>query len=216
MRLGCFGCFALAVVVLGILVVAGGVLFLSTNILATPDIRPVPYSKADGYAAQQKLYEVYLRQSGRSSRKDPIVLTEREANAFLSQHLSEVSGMPVTPLNLRFEQGQFLAQGRMALRYLFQGPPFAYVASYVPPRRLDQPVWVTVRGRIDIENGGAQGAKRYGNVSVTELVLGRQPINGFLLYVMMGPSGAGLFRWPVPAVVEAVQFESGEALIRTR
>jgi hypothetical protein len=33
---------------------------------------------------------------------------------------------------------------------------------------------------------------------------------------MMGPSGAGLFRWPVPGVVDSLQIEEGHAIIRTR
>src|SRR6266849_119982 len=98
MRLGCVGCFLLIVVVLVIAVLVGAILFLSVNIFGTPDVRPVSYSREDGYSAQQKLFEVALRQSGRSSRKDPIVLSEREANAFLSRHLAEGVGVPVSPL----------------------------------------------------------------------------------------------------------------------
>ncbi len=212
MRLGCFGCFVLVIVVLAVLVLAGGILFLSANIFRSPDVRPVSFSRGDGYSAQQKLYEVELRQSGRSSRKDPIILTEREANAFLSRHLAEAAGIPLSPLVVRFDKGQFFAQGQTALRNILQGPPFGYLLPYIPDKRLDQPVWITVRGRISVEGG----ATRYGTVTLTELILGRQPVHSYLLYVMMGPSGAGLFHWPVPAAVESVQMEEGQAIIRTR
>ncbi len=215
MRLGCFGCFFLIIAILVILLLAGGVIFLSVNIFGTPDVRPTSFSKGDGYSAQQKLYEVVLRQSGRSSRKDPIVLSQREANAFLSRHLAEAAGVPLSSLILRFEKGQVFAQGQTPLRNLFQGPPFAQLLPYIPDKRLDQPVWVTVRARLSVEVS-AGGASRYGSVSVTELELGRQPVSSFLLYLMMGPSGAGLFRWPVPGVVESIQIEDGQAIIRTQ
>ena len=215
MKLGCFGCFALVVLVLAVLVVTGGVLFVSANILRSPDVRPVSFSRADGYAAQQKLYELVLRQAGRSSRKDPITLTEREVNAFLSRHLAEAAGVPLSPLTVRLDGDHLSAQGQTALRTLFQGPPFAYLLPYIPDKRLDQPVWVSVRARISID-AAAGAATGYGTVTVTEFVLGRQPINSFLLYVMLGPSGAGLFRWPVPGVVESIRIQSGQAIIRTR
>jgi len=215
MKLGCFGCFALVVLVLAVLVVTGGVLFLSVNILRSPDVQPVSFSRADGYAAQQKLYELVLRQAGRSGRRDPITLTEREVNAFLSRHLAEVAGVPLSPLTVRLDEDHLFAQGQTALRNLFQGPPFAYLLPYIPDRRLDQPVWVSVRARISID-AAAGAATGYGTVTVTEFVLGRQPLNSFLLYVMLGPSGAGLFRWPVPGVVESIRIQSGQAIIRTR
>src|SRR6266478_7219519 len=150
MKLGCFGCFALVVLVLAVLVVTGGVLFLSANILRSPDVRPVPFSRADGYAARQKLYEVVLRQAGRSSRKDPITLTEPEVNAFLSRHLAEVAGVPLSPLTVRFDKDHFFAQGRTPLRNLFKGPPFAYLIPYIPDKRLDQPVRVSIGAQISI------------------------------------------------------------------
>ncbi len=215
MRLGCVGCFLVIVVVLAAIVVVGGVLFLSSNIFGTPDLRPVSYSKADGYAAQQKLYEIAQRQAGRSSRKDPVVLSEREVNAFLAHHLTEVAGVSVASLTVKLSKGQFFAQGQTTLRYLLSAPAFSYIFRYMPESRLNQPVWVTVRGRLSIEDG-AGGNSRNGSVAVTELVLGRQPLHSLLLYGVLGPSGGGLFRWPVPRVVESVQLEEGQAIIHTR
>ena len=215
MRLGCFGCFFLVIAVLAALVVVGGVLFLSANIFGTADTRPVTFSKADGYSAQQKLYELALRQSGGSSRRDAIVLNEREINAFLARHLAEVAGIPMSPLTVRFEKGQLYAQGQTPLRSLFRGPPFAQLLHYLPDKRLDHPVWVTVRARISVE-GPEGGANRYGTVHVIQFELGRQLLSSFLLYVMMGPSGAGLFRWPVPGVVENIQIGEGQAIVTTR
>jgi len=213
-RLGCFGCFFVVIGVLALVVVVGGAVFLSLNLFGAPEVRSVAFSKGDGYSAQQKLYEVVLRQAGRSSRKDPIVLHEREANAFLSRHLIESAGIPFSPLVVHFEKGALFAQGQTPLRNLFQGPPFAQIIPYVPDSRLNQPVWVTIRAKIDVEPGISN--TKHGTVSVTQFELGRQHVGSFLLYAMMGPSGAGLFRWQVPSNVEGVQIEEGQLIIRTR
>ena len=214
MRFGCCGCLALIIVILVIIMIAAGAVFLSANIFGTPDLRPVAFSKSDGYAAQQKLYEVFLRQSGRSGRKDPISLNEREVNAFLSRHLAESAHIPLSPMSVRLETGQMVVQGQTSLRNLFQGPPFAQIVSYIRDKRLDQPVWVTVRGRIELD--ASLGGTRHGAMSISEFALGRQPLSSFLLNVMLGPSGAGVLRWPVPAVVDSIQIEPGQAIIRTR
>jgi hypothetical protein len=213
MRLGCIGCFVLVLIVLTGVVVAGGVLFLSTNIVGTPDVKPVAYSRADGHSAQQKLFEISQRQSGRSTRKDPIVLSEKEANAFIANHLSEVAGIPLSPLAIKFSKGQFWAQGQTPLRNLFLGPPLSYLLRYIPDNRLGMPVWVTVRGRVRLEDSGSS---RQGVITLTELSLGRQPLHSFLLYLVMGPSGSGLFRWSVPRTVDSIQLEDGQAIIHTR
>ena len=214
MKVGCVGCFFLTVAVLTCLVVVGGMVFLSANIFTAPDVRPVSFSKGDGFAAQNKLYEIVQRQSKHSSRRDAITLTEREANAFLSRHL-EMSGIPMSPLIVRFENGQFFAQGQTPLRGLLKGPPFAQLLPYLPDSRLDRPVWITVRARVSVE-AGASGATRYASVDVTRFELGRQLLSSFLLYVMMGPSGAGLFHWPIPGVVENIQISDGQLAITTR
>jgi hypothetical protein len=215
MKLGCFGCLFMIVAILVIIVVILGVVFLSTNLLSTPEVRPVPFSKGDGYATQQKLYEVVLRQSGRSSRHDPIVITEPEANAFLARHLDQ-AGLPLAPIVVRFAKGQLMAQGQTALRNLFKGPPFAQILPYISDKRLDQPIWVTVHARIRIEGGFGAGSGRYGNVEVIDFVLGTQPLGSFLLSILMGPSGGGLLHWQVPSVVEDVLIRDGQLVITTR
>lgn len=212
MKLGCFGCLALIVAILVIVVVGLGIIFLSTNIFSTPDVRPVPFTKNDGYAAQKKLFEVASRQSGRSSRRDPILITEAEANAFLSRHL-EQSGLPLSPIVVRFTKGEILAQGQTAFRNLLKGPPFAQIAPYLSMRRLDEPAWVAVRGRIKIEG---TGNSRHGSVEVTQFALGKQQLGSILLLLLMGPSGGGLLQWPVPAVVDEVRVGEGQLTITTR
>jgi len=76
-------------------------------------------------------------------------------------------------------------------------------------------VWITVRARISLEAGSA-GTSQYASVDVTRFELGRQLLSSFLLHVMLGPSGGGLFRWPIPAVVDSIQIGDGQLTIRTR
>src|SRR5436853_1081898 len=78
MRLGCVGCLlvVLALVIFG--VAAAGAVFFSVNIFDEPEVQIQPFTTADGYRAQQKLYEIVLRESERSGRADPITFTERE------------------------------------------------------------------------------------------------------------------------------------------
>lgn len=217
MRLGCFGCLGLILLVLVVAVAIAGVVFLSGNILEPPEVRPSGrVTRADGYSAQQKLYEVVLRQSGRSARQDPVVLTEPEVNAFLSNHLAESVGLPLNPLSVRFARGQIEVQGQTSLRNLLQGPPLAQLIPYLPERRLEQPVWVTVRGRIVIEPAPPSSTRGYGRVELREFALGKQPLGTWLLTLMLGSTGSRLFRWQVPAVVEEIQLEDGRAVIRTR
>ena len=209
---GCFGCVAVIVAILVIAVVGLGVIFLSTNIFGPPEVKPVSFTKNDGYAAQQKLFEVASRQFGRSSRRDPLVITEPEANAFLSRHLDQ-SGLPLSPIVVRFAKGEIVVQGQTAFRNLLKGPPFAQIAPYLSTRRLDEPVWVTVQGRIKIEG---TGNNRHGSVEVTQFALGKQPLGSILLLLLMGPSGGGLLQWPVPAVVDDVRVGEGQLSIITR
>src|SRR5262245_58376440 len=148
MRLGCVGCGLLLAVVFALGIAVAGALFLSVNLFLEPDVQPVAFTRGDGYSAQNKLLELVLRQSGRSSRAGPVVLTDREANRFLSNHLEQAAGLRLSPIVVRFSQGQVLIQGQTPLRSLLQGPPFPQILPYFPDRRLDQRVWVTARGRI--------------------------------------------------------------------
>ena len=213
-RLGCFGCFVLVVGGLALVVLAGGAVFLSSNIFGTPEVPPVAFSRSDGYSAQQKLFEIVQRQAGHSSRKDPISLTEAEANAFLSRHLDEGT-VPLSPVVVRFKGDQFVVRGQTALRNLIQSPPFSWALPYLTSRYLNQPVWVSVEGRITIAGRG-ESTGRSADVTVSDFALGRQPISPFLLYALMGPSGGGLFHFRVPGVIESVEIQGGRAVIRTR
>jgi hypothetical protein len=213
-RLGCFGCAILVVVGLIVVAVVAVAIFLSTGVVGAPEVRSVPFTKNDGYAAQQKLFEITRRQSGASKRKEPLVLTEAEATAFLSRHMAEDTHIPLSSTTVHFEKGQILLQGQTSVRKLLQAPGFAQLLSYLPGDRLDQPVWVTVRGRIAIQAGA--GTTPHAIVSVTQFDLGRQPIPSALLSSILGRFGPDPLRWPVPSIVTGVDIEEGRALIQTR
>jgi hypothetical protein len=212
MKLGCFGCLLLVVTLLVLVVVVLGVVFLSTNIFDAPKIAPPSFSRNDGYSAQQKLYEVASRQAGRSTRRDPIVLTQGEVNAFLSKHLDQ-AGLPLSPLAVRFTKGQLVAQGRTTFRHLLKGPPLAQLSPYITDKRLDEPVWVTVQGDVKVSG---TGSARRGSLEVSQFALGTQHLGSMLLYLLLGPSGGGLLQWPVPAVVDEVRIGDGQLFIVTK
>jgi hypothetical protein len=216
MRLGCLGCLVLIVAILIVVVAAAGFVFLSGNMGTPPDVQPTRFTRADGYSAQRKLYELVLRESGRSTRTDPVILSEAEVNAFLANHLAEAADLPFSPLIVRFESGQLELRGQTLLRNLLQGPPFPQLMPYLPAARLDQTVWVTVRGRFVIDHPRTKGGRGYARVEVTEFALGKQPVGRWLLWLMLGPTGSKLLRFQVPSVVDSVQIDERRAVIRTQ
>jgi hypothetical protein len=87
---------------------------------------------------------------------------------------------------------------------------------HIPAERLDQPVWVTVRGRFVIEHPRAKTGRAYARVDITEFALGKQPVGKWLLWLMLGQTGSKLLRFQVPAVVDSVQIDERRAIIRTQ
>ena len=216
MRVGCVGCLLVILVAVIFGVAVAGALFFSANIFEELEIQPTPFTSSDGYRAQQKLYEIVLRDSQRSSRKDPISLTEREINAFLSRHLADSANLQFSPLSVLLLSDNTLEfRGRTELRNLMQGFPFAQIATLLPAGRLDRPVWVRVRGRLSAERGKVRREREYASFEVTEFALGAQPMNAWLLKLMLGQRAVTLFRWQVPTVIEKLSVEEGRLVIRT-
>lgn len=216
MRLGCIGC---AVVVMGlifVLVVSGGFLFLSGNILEEPKFESLDWSRGDASGARAKLDEIILRDVGQSGRQDPVNLNEREVNALVARYLAETAGLRFDPFAVKLLQGQFLLQGRTAIRNLLQGPPFAQLAPSLPAAQLNRPIWISARGYIAIEPGTQGGKPGRARVVLTEFELGKQPIGSWPFTIVMGPTGLGLLRWPVPGVLRDVEIEDRRVVVRTR
>ena len=216
MRLGCVGCLLVILVMVIFGVAAAGAIFFSANIFDEPEVRIQPFTTADGYRAQQKLYEIVLRDSERSCRTDPVVFTERELNAFLSRHLIDAAGLSFSPISVVLLPDNSLEfRGRTALRNLMRGIPFAQLAPYLPHGRADQTVWVRVRGQIKLERGTVRRDRQFGRFEVTEFALGTQPIGPWVLTFMLGQAGQRVFRFPVPTVVQNVGVDDGRLVIQT-
>ena len=216
MKLGCSGCLILMVALTFFAVLAGGFFFLSGNIFEEPHFEVLDWSRADASAARYKLSEIIQRDTGQSGRKDPIVLSEREINALLARHLSETAGLRFDPFATRLTQGQFLLQGRTVLRSLMQGPPFAQLAAALPPAQVDRPIWLSVRGYIELQPGEPGGKPGRARVMLTEFNLGRQPVGSWPFSVAMGPAGSRLLTWPVPGALRDIDIEDRRVVIRTR
>lgn len=211
MRLGC-GCL---VTILALIVVVGlglaGIVVVG-SIFSTPDFEPVAFTPSDGRTAQQRLFEVVLRQSGQSARRDPIVISEAEANAFLSRHLDQ-AGLPLSPIAVRFRGGRIVVQGQTPLRDLLRAPVVAQVAPYLGDDRLNRRIWVTTTARILVEGTGRQ---RSGRAEVEQFSVGRQPLGTLLFPILMGSSASRLLKWPMPPVVQEIRISDGRLEIRTR
>ena len=217
MRLGCVGCLLVILIIVIFGVGAAGAVFFSANIFDEPEVQVTPFTTSDGYRAQQKLYEIVLRDGKRSSRADPIVFTERELNAFLSRHLIDAADLSFSPISIvLFPDNTIEFRGRTLLRNLMQGVPFAQIAPYLPKSRADQPVWVRIRGELRLERGTVQRDREYGRLDVAEFALGTQPIGAWVLKFMLGGAGQSLFRWPVPSVVKGITVEDGRLIVQTR
>jgi hypothetical protein len=216
MRLGCVGCLLVLLVIVIFGVAAAGAIFFSANIFDEPEVRVQPFTTADGFRAQQKLYEIVLRDGERSGRTDPIVFSEPELNAFLARHLIDTVGLSFSPISVVLLPDSMIeVRGRTVLRNLMQGIPFAQLAPYLPRGRADQPVWVRVRGQIELERGTVRRDRQFGRFTVSEFALGTQPIGAWVLTFMLGQTGRHLLRFPVPTVVQSVAVDDGHLIVRT-
>lgn len=216
MNLGCLGCLGLIMIILVVGVVAGAFVFLSGNVLEIPDVKAPQLSRSDGHSAQQKLFEIVSRQAGRSSRRDPVVLTEREINSFLAYHLADSARIPLDPIITRLTRGSFEVQGKTELRNLVQAAPLAQLMPYLPTARLDAPVWVTVRGTVAVEPASSGSRRMVARVRFNSLTLGKQPLSASLLTLLLGRTGSRLTEFPIPSNVDSIQIEDGRAIVRTR
>lgn len=216
MRLGCVGCLLVILVIVIFGVAAAGAVFFSANIFDEPEVHVQAFTTADGYRAQQKLYEIVLRDGQRSSRTDPIVFSERELNAFLSRHLMDSANLTFSPISVALLSDNTIEfRGRTALRNLMQGIPFAQIAPFLPNGRADQPVWIRVRGTLRLERSAVRREREFGGFAVSEFALGTQPIGAWVLTAMLGQAGQRVLRFQIPSVVQDVTVEEGRLIVRT-
>jgi hypothetical protein len=213
-RLGCLGCLTVALLVAVAGIAVAGLIFFSVNIFDDPGLHGPPFTSADGHRAQQKVYEIIVRQANRSDRITPVVFTEAELNAFLSRHLVETSNLSISPLWVALQSRNMVEiRGRTTLRNLLQRFPFDQIASYLP-ETADQPVWIQVRGELRLERDRARG-RQHGRLRVSNFLLGTQPISPWVFRAILGWTSEGVLRWPVPAVVHDLEVRDGRLVVRT-
>lgn len=204
MRLGCLGCLGL-LVTLALLV---GIGTLSYRILAAPHDGEGTFSAEDGLRAQEKLGEILLREARLSRRRDPVVLSQSEINAFLARHL-EGRRLRLHPLGVRLHPDLVEVSGGLPLDAFLQDSPRAGIRPYLPLIVLERKVWVSVRGRVGVEG-------REGEFRLEGWALGRQSLPVWLSGLLPGKPEGDLFRWRVPRVVDRVTVEEGRVVIHTR
>ena len=192
MKLGCFGCLVLIVALLVIVVVGSGVIFLSTNIFGAPDVQaglvPGTMARRPAEALRGGLAPAQI---GRA-RRDPIIITEPEVNAFLSRHLERPASLCRRSWSVR--QRGIVAQGQTPLRNLLRALPWPTRPAICPTKGSRAGLGHR-RGRSRSSGTGSTTPERRGH----RFALGRQPLGSILLLLLMGPSGGGLLHWPVPA-----------------
>jgi len=207
MKIGCFALLTLLLMLALVVVGGAAALFMGGAMFETPKTFPQTHTSSDAYRVQDKLFELVLRGSGRSSRQDPIVLTDQELSAFLATYLERAEGIPLSPLMVRLYPETVEMQGRTALKNLFRGFPAYFLPDYLPASTMDRRVWVTVRGSIGV---GQEKGGKYGRLEVKEFSLGNQDIGPWLLSLLVGRER---LRWQMPAVVETIQVQDGRMVI---
>lgn len=211
MRFGCFGCLTIFIFGLVAVILTGSVFFLN-YIYTYPEspekLRPF-YSPEDGVRGQQKLAELLVRDAGLSTRRDPIVITQRELNGFLALHLQESRGIPLSPVILRFGSGEVTVQGGTVLKTLLQGFPWRYLVGFFPTGWLERKVWVSLKGRVKTTLGRME-------IELTDFGLGKQSLPPVLLRWAMGSQGEELVSLRLPKNVERIDVEEGRVVITTR
>ncbi len=216
MRSGC-GCGCVTLILLGLL--AGGLFWLGSGVFDRPSIRHEIGTAADGRRAQQKLFDLTTRGGARDRRDDrraAVTLLEPELNALLIRHLSG-GELPLDEMSIRLVgDGVVEMTGRVPLRALVGDSVNAFARLLLPERWVATPVWLRLRGPVQLEMGTGRGERRRLRLDVAYLSLGRRRLPTAVLGLL--PEGPVLraTRWSVPETVEAVTVEPGRVTIMTR
>ena len=210
------GCGCVTIVVLGLLAVS--LLWLGSGIFERPSLQHEIGTAADGRRAQQKLFDLATRGGGRDrreERKATVTLTEGELNALLTRHLS-ARELPLDEMSIRLiGDGVVEVSGRLPVRMLSGDSLDAFLGLF-PERFMATPVWVRLRGHVQLESGTGRTDRRRLRLDVGYLSLGRRRLPTTVLGLL--PEGPVLraTRWPLPETVEAVTVEPGRLTITTR
>lgn len=213
MRRGCGLLVAGAATLLGLGV---AVLWMGSRLAQEPEVAAAQGSAEDGARAQQKIFGLIhgdgLRSRGHGHET---VVTEAELNRFLSRNLGETARMPVSVRALRLVgDGVVEFKGRLPLRDFLSASPATPLASLVPARWLERPVWLHLLARASLEIGTTRRQHRFLRLDVQRFAIGRQPLPASLLKLLAGPAVQGLLRWRIPDSVEGVTIEPGVVVLK--
>ena len=208
--MGCFGC--LGALFLGaVLTVSVWALFEATR---PPDVGAIQTSPADGFRAQQKVFEIVRR--ARSGRSHTVELSEREVNAFLSRHLVESADLPVSGLSARLHpDGRAEVAGQIPWREILEVPPLSLVSRLVPAGWLEHKAWVSLLARVAVERAETARDRRYLRLEVDAFHLGRLRLPQVMLRVLLDPSVLRLLRTPLPDGIASIRVDAGRLLVET-
>src|SRR5262249_13203915 len=210
MKSGC-GCGCAAVVLLSLVV--GALVWLGSGMLERPTIKSELGTSADGRRAQQKLFD--LTRGGSRDRRAVVTLSEAELNALLNRHIPGEQ-LPLQEMGIHLiGDGIVEITGRLPVRALW-GDRVSRAVGLLPERWASTPVWIRLRGPVQLELGAGRGHRRLLRLDVTYMSLGRRRLPTALLAFL--PEGAVLrtTRWPVPDAVETVTVEPDRLTITTR
>jgi hypothetical protein len=185
------------------LTLAGSVAVLTGRLLAWPDAAaPLPPDPAAGHRFQSVIAQLLLRESGLSSRDDPLTLTAADVNAFLAGHV-EVKDPPVWPVRVRLAVERLELGGATTLGTLLRrglGICTGALGEY--------PLWIAISGEVTVNRGRAQFLAH-------GAMIGHQPVPVAVLWRLVGGRPPAL-TWRMPRVVERVSVEAGRVVIHTR
>jgi hypothetical protein len=213
MKAGC-GCF-LALMVAGGLAI--GFVWVGVRMLEAPEWRAPATTPAEGKAAQEKLFQIVsgsARSRTANAPRPPVVLSEREVNAFLSRHLGQVGELPLSDISVRLPaRGRVEMVARVPLRHLLSEPPLAALgATRLPAGWVDRPVWLHIEAETSVEVVG-NGQRRYLRLDIWRFRLGQQPLPSVLPRLLLDPATLGLLRWRMPDTVSDIVIERDRVVI---
>jgi hypothetical protein len=180
----------------------------------TPDMAATQTSPADGFRAQQKLFEIMRR--ARTGRTHTVEMSEREVNAFLARHLADSAGQPLSHLATRLHgDGRAEITGQVPWRTLLDVPPLSFLMQIVPASWLDKGAWISVLSRVEVERAERARERRVLRFDVDTWWLGRLRLPEFMLRVLLDPGALRLLRTSLPDGIEAIRVEEGRLLVVT-
>jgi len=191
---------------LAVIAVVGTGGWVVTRILQAPVIESTHFTREDGVRAQQKIVDLALHQG----RRDPVLLTEAEVNAFVSRHLDPAE-LPVGEPVIRLRDNDTLEIiGTVALGRLVRESPVATLADILPRWWLARPVWLSIAARAATSTERRPVLR----LEPRRLLIGRQRVPAFVLRLLFEPSSLRLMRIALPPEVQTVRIERGRVIIR--